>query len=284
MPPAPTPLGAALRDHLSREVRFLFEGESWRDRSEIARLLLYLHLRAGRLGGLTRRLPRRPVREFDVQLRNGPYLRLRSSDVVAVLIYGIGEYDVDLSPLGQVSSLLDLGGNVGLASIAFAARLSGLRRIASVEPEPENYRLLKTNFERNLPAATPLNVAVVGEPGRYRLATNPLPGMTRVVSDERVGEQAVPALTLPEVLNRVGMASVDLMKIDIEGEEARIFRHAREWAPRVRAILGEVHSPLTVDVAQEWLAPFGFQPLPVPSRPGFDDILFLHKSHTAPAG
>ena len=241
-------------------------------------MLFRLHARIGRLGRLTKRMPE-PSREFDLELRSGPSLRLRSDDVVAVHIFAIGEYEVDLRPLGEVTSLLDLGANVGLASIELARRLTSIRTVACVEPAPDSFRLLEINLKRNLKTAVAYRAAVVAKPGDYRLYAGPYPGETRVLPTGSATGEQVSTLTVAETLDRAALDCVDLMKIDIEGGETEIFGAASEWAPRVGAILGEVHPPLTRSAALAQLRPFGFEPLPVPPRPVFDDILLAHKPH-----
>jgi FkbM family methyltransferase len=269
---------AAIRDHLGRELQFIFRGATVRDRIEIARMLLRLHTRIGRLRRVTARLTQPSEREFDLQLRDGPSLRLRSDDIVAVHIFAIGEYDVDLRPLGEVTSLLDLGANVGLASIALARRLGSVRTVACIEPAPDSFRLLEINLRRNLKAAVAYRAAVVAEPGDYRLDAGPYPGENRVLPQSLTNGDQVSTLTVAEALDRTGLESVDLMKIDIEGGEKAVFEAAADWAPRVKAILGEVHPPLTREAALDELRSFGFEPLPVPARPVLEDIILARRS------
>jgi FkbM family methyltransferase len=240
-------------------------------------MVAHLHSRIGRLGRLTERIPRRRGRQFDLKLRDGPCLRLRSDDVVAIFIFAIGEYDVDLRRLGDVTSLLDLGANVGLASIHLADRLDSLRRIVCIEPAPDSFRLLQVNLSRNLSGAVALQAAVIGKPGGHKLVNGRFPGETQVLPADAADDGELNTLTVSEALDQAEMESVDLMKIDIEGGEAAIFDAAAEWAPRVRAILGEVHPPLTVSAAQSQLREFGFVPLPVAARPVMKDILFVHR-------
>jgi FkbM family methyltransferase len=203
--------------------------------------------------------------------------------VVLLYIFGLGEYDVDLAPLGSVSSLLDLGANIGVATLWLSRRLDGIERIACVEPAPESFRLLQTNLGRNVRGATAINAAVVAESGAYRLAEDQVPGLARVVPEEAGCAGSLEALTINELLDQADMESVDLLKIDIEGSELPIFERAGDWATRVGAILGEVHEPLTVASAAAILEPFGYEQLPVPDRPIFDDIILMRRS-SAPAG
>jgi FkbM family methyltransferase len=265
---------AAIRDHLGDEIRFIFRGARTRDRWRIVRILAHNHLRVGRARTLTRHLPSRSSAEFDLELRDGPTLRLRTEDVVLLFIYGgVGEYNVDFSQLGRVESLLDLGANVGLASIYLGQQL-GIERAFCVEAAAANYRLLEQNLARNFQQARAIHAAAVGEPGAYRVEENAEPGQIRVVP----GEGSVKALTVPEILDLAEMERVDLMKIDIEGGEAEIFEHVGDWGERVGAVLGEVHPPLTAERAYEQLAEVGLRPLPMPDHPGFHDIIFARRA------
>jgi FkbM family methyltransferase len=262
---------AAMRDHLGDELRFILRGATLRDRVRILRILGHLHLRTGRARSITRHLPRRSSAAFDLQLRDGPNLRLRSDDVIVVFIYGPPEYDIDFSLLGRVRSMLDLGANIGLASIDFSERL-GIEQIFCVEASADNFRLLEENLSRNLPQARAIQAAAVGRPGAYHVEEGAEPGQIRVLP----GEGSVEALSVPEILDRAGMDYVDLLKIDIEGGEIEIFERAEEWGDRVGAVLGEVHPPLTAEQAYEQLAEVGLRRLPVPEGVA-PDIIYARR-------
>jgi FkbM family methyltransferase len=263
---------AAMRDHLGDELRFILRGARARDRWRIVRIIAHNHVRVGRARKLTKHLPGGGSAEFDLELRDGPSLRLRADDVVLLFIYGVGEYDVDYTQLGPVESLLDLGGNIGLASIYLAERL-GIERAFCVEAAAANFRLLEQNLARNFPQARAIHAAAVGEPGSYRVEEDAEPGQIKVVP----GEGSVKGLTVSEILDLAEMERVDLMKIDIEGGEAAIFDHVEGWGDRVGAVLGEVHPPLTAERAYEQLAEVGLKPLALPDHPGFRDIIFARR-------
>jgi FkbM family methyltransferase len=263
---------AAVRDHLADELRLILRGAQMRDRWRILRVLAHLHLRVGRAQALTRHLPRGNFTPFDLKLRNGPSLRLRSEDVILVHIYGALEYDLDFSLLGNVNSMLDLGANIGLASL-YLSQLLGIERVFCVEAAAANFRLLEENLARNLPEARAINAAAVAEAGAYRVEEDDAePGQIRVVP----GEGSVKGLTVPQILDLAEMEHVDLLKIDIEGAEAPIFERIDEWGDRVGAVIGEVHPPLTAERAYEQLAEAALQPLPVPDRLS-RDLIFARR-------
>lgn len=234
----------------------------------------YVHSRVGRAKPLTGWLPDHRVREFGLRLRDGTDLRLRTTDWVLLEVFG-GAYALDLSPLGRVKTVLDLGANVGLASVYLARRLTEASFVC-VEPSAESFRLLRENLRRNVPQAQAFRAAVVAKPGAYRLEEADVPSESRVVTAESgASEGGVEAMTIAEVMTRAGIETVDLMKMDIEGGEAALFESAGEWAPRVRALVAEVHHPLTVKIAEGRLSAHGFVSLPRPAGAKFERIVYM---------
>jgi FkbM family methyltransferase len=260
--------------HVGDELRLIARGARPRDTARLLRLAAYYHLRIGRARAATRWVPaRRRAPQWDVQLRDGISLRLRPGDAGALFaVLGLGEYRVDLASLAPVRSVLDLGANIGLAAIVLACAVEE-PHIVCVEPDEASFPLLVENLRRNLPAAVALHAAVGGRPGRVRVVAAHFPGANHTVP--AAGGDGVEALTVAGLLDRAGMASVDLLKIDVEGAEREVFDDAPAWAGRVRAIIGEVHPPLTVRAVHERLRPLGFVPHPVPDGRVFEGILFV---------
>lgn len=257
-----------MSDYLREELRFVRRGARWRDRARILRVIAHEHLRFGHARGLGRAVPLR-VREFDLRLNEGsPHLRLRSDDLSLFEIYARGSCDVDLAPLGAVRSVLDLGANVGLVTLFLAERLPGARFVC-VEASPKTFALLEENLRRNAADAIAINAAAVGEPGRFHVQPGVRPGLDRVSTGPGQSGAEIEGLTVPQLLGRAGLERVDLMKIDIEGGEVELLEHAAEWAPRVGAVLLEVHAPLSVEEAERTLSRHGYSVLPLPNRPIF---------------
>lgn len=154
--------------------------------------------------------------------------------------------------------IVDAGANIGLASVWFANRYPNAR-ILALEPDPENHRLLCANVAAH-PNVTPLLMAlsdrdgpvVLRDPGlgpdAYRIDHPPTrPGHPAPTGD--VGTPVgtvdtagtVEGLSLVSLLDRFGVAEVDVLKLDIEGSEVEVFASAQEWAPRVDVIAVELH-------------------------------------------
>jgi FkbM family methyltransferase len=147
----------------------------------------------------------------------------------AVEVLTTGDYDVDLRDVRRV---LDLGANVGFAALLFASRYPDADVVA-VEPAPDTFARLVANVEplRNVRA---LQLAV-GSPGQIRLELA-TPSTERHAGD---GGVLVERVSLDQLLERLGWSDLDLLKIDIEGDEFAVLE--QDAVRRARVIIGELH-------------------------------------------
>ena len=263
------------------ELALVRRGARWRDRLALGRILARLHLQAGLAARLGRPLPMGRVREVDVEIGGLASLRLRTNDVPVFEVLGCDAYGVDLARLGPVRTVLDLGANVGLATVYLARQLPGAR-FCCVEPSSRSLPFLRENLRRNVPSSMAIRAAAVGEAGPRGVDEGAYGGLTRVTG---AGEgEEVDGMTVVELLDAAGFAVADLAKIDIQGGEAALFEHADDWAPRVRALIAEVHAPLTVTAAAAGLAQHGYDPLPLPVGRLYDDMLYVRRGQGPTAG
>ena len=145
-------------------------------------------------------------------------------------VFGTGDYDVDSSE--GVFRVLDLGANVGFASMLFAERYPRAE-IVAVEVAPDTFARLSRNLAC-FPNVRPMLTAV-GVDGPHQL------DLGAPSAERRVGARGVvvPGVSLTTLLTQLGWAVVDLLKIDVEGAEFAIF--ADTAVTHVRLIVGEVH-------------------------------------------
>ncbi|HZP59605.1 MAG TPA: FkbM family methyltransferase [Opitutaceae bacterium] len=150
----------------------------------------------------------------------------------------------------EPAQILDLGANIGLASLFFATQWPEAR-ILAVEPAGSNIGLLDKNIQE-WPSITRLQAAVWAQPARVHIA-NPHdePNTYRMTADagESLGEE-VPAYTVEQLIDRQGGKRIDLLKMDIEGTEAEIFRHGADWISRVSVLVIELHDRIVPGCAQ----------------------------------
>lgn len=202
-----------------------------------------------------------------IRLRSGVSVLARRCDAVPFYEqFGLAAYNVSL-PF-DVRAIADLGANVGFAAVVLAARYRGASFVC-VEPDAESFALLERNLALNGVDAVALRAAVGGSPGRLSIAPGDVPASNRVVADSRGDIEGV---TVGDVLARAGLQAVDVMKLDIEGGEADVLADAASWAPRVRAVVAELHAPFGAADADRMLSPHGFALVPLPGGVRFRDV------------
>ncbi len=127
------------------------------------------------------------------------------------------------------SVFVDVGANVGAYSLR---ALSKGMTVYSLEPNPENVKILRRNAEINrLPAAI-LEFALGASEGTARMTQN---GATSRIIDEGIEVQVRP-------LDTFHYPKVDLLKVDVEGYELEVFRGAKDTLVRCHPdIMIEMH-------------------------------------------
>jgi FkbM family methyltransferase len=142
---------------------------------------------------------------------------------------------------GRTPIIVDAGANIGLAALWFGERFPEAK-IFAVEPDKGNLSLLRLNIADN-ERIVPVAGAVWDRPSRL-LIGNPEAGAGafRVVE----GEGDLRAFSVPEISAMETGGKLFIVKIDIEGSEATLFRSNTEWAEDADLIVIELH---------DWLYP-----------------------------
>lgn len=142
-------------------------------------------------------------------------------------------------------SLLDLGANIGLATV-WCGTTYPLAHIVAVEPMPENVTLLRRNATANGLPIEIIASAVGPESGVARFSVTGTTNMGRVTSD---GELEVPVASLVEVLQHLHLEPA-LLKMDVEGMEGPLLTERDPaWVQKFSAVVMEMH-PEYVNVDQ----------------------------------
>jgi FkbM family methyltransferase len=140
---------------------------------------------------------------------------------------------LDASGLGARARdrvFLDVGANLGTACLLAVAR-HGFRRAIALEPETQNFRLLRANVALNLleDRIDALRLAASSHTGFVELTVSRSSGKHRVRAPEAEAKSMqVDAVTLDVLLARVGLEPDDigLLWIDVEGHEPSVLRGA----------------------------------------------------------
>lgn len=169
------------------------------------------------------------------------YLRRDSSDLIAfehIFLQNQYKISFDFKP----RYIVDLGANIGLASIYFKNRFPNATLFA-VEPDPGNFEMLLKNTQQykdihclqcgvwNKDAK--LEIVDTGE-GAWGYSTK------EVNSFHENG--TIAARSLDALMEENNIPQIDILKIDIEGAEKEIFETGFDkWLPKVRCIVIELH-------------------------------------------
>lgn len=124
----------------------------------------------------------------------------------------------------------DLGAHAGYFALLAAWRGC---RVVAVEPLPRNVHYLRRHFELNRCPLTLVESALSDHEGTERLDTHAGAAFAEIADHG----QPVPCTTLDALVYREGHPIPTVMKVDIEGSEARAFRGARRVLEQARPVV-----------------------------------------------
>jgi FkbM family methyltransferase len=232
------------------------------ERARLAALILGLIARLARI--------KVPLVSFELVIE-GRHHRVRVANhhelAGAVEVLCTDDYDVAIAP-ADVRKVLDLGANAGFATLLFASRYP-IAQIVALEPAPDTYVRLQQNVG-HLPNVTLMPFAA-GEPGSIVIDLR-TPSTERQGGQDSAGGHEVRRLGLDELLERLAWDEVDVLKIDIEGDEFALL--ADPTIERARVIVGELHAraaPAGFIELQSWLPRFDVVHSPLD---GLDFVMF----------
>lgn len=127
--------------------------------------------------------------------------------------------------------ILDVGANIGLSAITLSLARPDCRIIA-LEPSPSNLRFLHRNLiENDIHNVTVVDVAASDGPGELRFCESYF-GAGSHVSSSGNGEPVEHSISvrtdsIDAIVASLGVTSVSLVKIDVEGHEPNVLAGAR---------------------------------------------------------
>lgn len=145
---------------------------------------------------------------------------------------------------GRRPLIIDCGANIGLSTIWFA-RLFPEAQIFAVEPAADNIEVAKQNL-RAYPNVTLLQGAVWDRQVRVKISdTTVRPDAYQVVEAQGGADEnpdnTLRAFTISEIIDMADTHQALIVKIDIEGGEAILFRSNTEWIGVTDLIAIELH-------------------------------------------
>lgn len=140
-------------------------------------------------------------------------------------------------------TIMDAGAHIGLTTL-YLHSLYPKAKFICIEPNPQNLPLLTANLADNgVQNVTIIPKALSGKAGKVKLFTNPTwTVFSSLKSGGWTGEEKgelveVEAITLSSLLTE----HIDLLKLDIEGEETTVIREAQNQLKQVAHLILEFH-------------------------------------------
>jgi FkbM family methyltransferase len=175
---------------------------------------------------------KRPNLLFDVYINNENGLLFCGKNYISIKT-AASSHEEDIKPKLKIGSgiFIDIGANIGKYSIYIGKLLQGKGKVIAVEPEPNNFEILKKNIQLNkLDNVIPLDYALFSKNSFIDFYTEEIGGGLHSIVQKEVHTKKirVRARTLDSLLKELKIKKVDLIKIDAENAEVEILRGAKK--------------------------------------------------------
>ncbi len=207
-----------------------------------------------------RRLRGLPPSPRRIELRGGGRFDLDLSDYTQAQAFLTRRYDpallrFALSRLGDDTTFVDVGAHIGLTTVPVALARSRTRVLA-LEPHPQNCRRLRDHVALNGCRNVDVEQMAAGaEPGVVILSSEGEGSdYHRVIGPADRGHSSTPVggtvevemISIDELASERGIERIDLLKLDVEGHEARVLDGAERMLSerRIGAAVCELNDEL----------------------------------------
>ena len=233
-------------------------GSGWSDRLALAVAGLEFHLSnflrlPSKSTATTYRLGLSGIRDIQLRRRSGDFFIFH--EIFTSRYYHLADSLVPPAP----AVIVDLGANVGLATLFLADRFAGARHFC-VEPNPGNLALLRANLSFLTDRLTTLEGAASGRRGDARFFDSDWTGGGHLV-EKGPSTRSVRCVTMDEIISTYRIKAIDILKVNIEGAEKEIFSAKPDWLTRVRCIVIELHNGYSLEEFRADVASSGFDVL-----------------------
>lgn len=169
---------------------------------------------------------------YKVRNKNLKFIaRAATEDMAEIVVVASGfEYDMGDITLTKNPIVVDLGGHIGTFSITTARLLKDKCSIYVYEPDADNYQMLLRNIKlNNIKSVYPENKAISDHAGKGYLKKENMNTDAYYLDPSIKKISNCTMDTLFGALKKHKVKKIDLLKIDIEGGEYRIFLHKESY-------------------------------------------------------
>jgi FkbM family methyltransferase len=164
---------------------------------------------------------------------------------------------------------IDVGANIGYFSMMMAARAGSSGRVLAFEPVPETYACLQKNAALAAKQGwllEPFQKAVSAEAGRVSIQRHEhstLHQVQKLAHSAPAASEEITCVSLDQVLKDNSIASVKLLKIDVEGHETQVIAGAMHslQSGKVQHLVIEVTPGKDAESIGQMLADLKVKPL-----------------------
>ena len=168
--------------------------------------------------------------------------------------------------LRKCDSFMDIGANIGLASLYFAHRFPQCK-LFSVEPNRESFELLQANLQPFIDKGRCqiLNAALWGTDADLVgvAAGNPdyfSEFSTREAKPGEANGETIRGISITRAIEESGFERVDCLKVDIEGAELQLFQGNVDWLNKIDCMAIEFHDNSRAEIGfNKLMAERGFR-------------------------
>ena len=175
------------------------------------------------------------------------YIRTNSPDI-KVAIRTLYHSEFDAIDCNNPLVIIDAGAYIGTSAIFFAKKYPNAK-IFAIEPEDQNFSLLQKNskkFENIIPIK-----AAIWSTDEIRTIQNRYTGHWGYTISETFNKiestgQQITCITLPYLIKKYNLKSIDILKMDIEGSEKSVLDASDDWIEKVQIITVELHDRIVM--------------------------------------
>lgn len=183
-----------------------------------------------------------------------------------------------IADIGPVSTILDIGANVGAATVMLAARYPRAS-IHSFEPGPDAGALLA----RNVAALANVRIHPFGLADHdeqcklYRSTWDPMSASVLASAENTAAFDVVHLRRASDAIGEIGIASAEILKIDTEGCELPVLTNLGSLVANARVIYLEYHSEVDRREIDSLFGPTHVLAHAAARQPHRGDVCYVHR-------